>query len=203
MVEPLRAPRPGAARSLSRRGLLSGLAAASSLGLVACSSNPSASSDTGFAQGDGSFTRVAVGQRKQLPVLSGHDLDQLALTTQGRKGRVMVINVWGSWCSPCRAEAGHLLEAARKTADVADFIGINTRDLDRAPAQSFVRSFGLTWPSFYDPDGALLMKLTDLPPKAIPSTLLVDPSGGIAGRVLGQVSTSTLVTAIGDLVAGK
>lgn len=188
---------------LGRRALLTGLGGIATAALVGCSNNPSASSDTGFAQGDGSFTRIAPDKRKPLPELTGTDLDEKPLTTAGRAGKVLVINVWGSWCSPCRAEAPHLVEAAKQTAGTAQFLGINTRDLDRAPAQSFVRSFSLSYPSFYDPNGALLMKLTDLPPKAIPSTLLIDPQGRIAARVLGQVSTSTLVTAVKDLAAGR
>ncbi|MGJ6979906.1 TlpA family protein disulfide reductase [Aestuariimicrobium soli] len=189
--------------SLGRRGLLTGAAGLATAALVGCSNNPTATSDTGFAQGDGSFTRIAADRRKALPALTGSDLDEKTLSTATFAGKVLVINVWGSWCSPCRAEAPHLVEAAKQTAGVAQFLGINTRDLDRAPAQSFVRSFGLTYPSFYDPNGALLMKLTDLPPKAIPSTLLVDPAGRIAARVLGQVSTTTLVTAVNELAASR
>lgn len=193
---------------VSRRSLLAGAGALStgllSTGLLgACSKNPSASSDNGFAVGDGTFTRIAPDRRATLPTLSGRDLDGKELTTADRAGRVLILNVWGSWCSPCRAEAPHLVEAAAQTTKVADFLGINTRDLDVAPAQSFVRAFKLTYPSFYDPNGELLMSLKDLPPKAIPSTLLVDPQGKIAGRVLGQVATKTLVTAINELAAGQ
>ncbi len=64
-----------------------------------------------------------------------------------------MVNVWGSWCAPCRAEAPELVEAARELGEDVSFLGVNTRDLDVAPAQAFERAFGLTYPSIFDPDG--------------------------------------------------
>ena len=91
------------------------------------------------------------------------------------------------------------MKAAGRTKDVAVFYGINTRDLDPGPAQAFSRAFDVTYPSFYDPDGAMLLKFSELPPKAIPSTLVIDRKGRSAARFLGEVSTATLVQAINDV----
>lgn len=185
---------------LSRRGVLgAGLLAVA----AGCSRNPSASSDNGFALGDGQLTRIEPDRRKPAPVLNGTDLDGKPLTTAGHEGKVIVLNVWGSWCSPCRHEAPALVEAVRRTAGKASFFGINTRDLDPAPAQSFARAFELNYPSFYDPNGELLLTLRDLPAKAIPSTLLIDGQGRVAARVLGEVTTSMLTGLVDDLGAGK
>ncbi|MGC3004771.1 TlpA family protein disulfide reductase, partial [Streptomyces sp. G35A] len=60
-------------------------------------------------------------------------------------------------------------------------------------------AFHISYPSFYDPDGALLLKFTELPPKAIPSTLVIDRKGRSAARFVGEVSTATLVQAINDV----
>ena len=171
--------------------------------LAACSSGPAADSQTGFAGGDGTFTTIAPGKRVQAPVLSGTTLDGKQLTTADHRGKVLVINVWGSWCSPCRHEAPALEKAAKATATTAQFVGIDTRDLDAAPAKAFVRTFGISYPSLYDPDGALLLKLSALPPKAIPSTLVIDAQGRIAARILGEADASTLTALIGDVAAGK
>lgn len=171
--------------------------------LTGCNDNPSASEDAGFAAGDGSFTRFAPDQRVAAPVLTGEDLDGKKLSTADYPGKVLVLNVWGSWCAPCRKEAPALVEVAKQTASVAQVIGINTREAGVASAQAFVRAFSINFPSLYDPDGQLLLQLTALPPKTIPSTLLIDPSGKVAGRVLGAISAGTLATAIRDIADGK
>ncbi|MDU1065025.1 MAG: TlpA disulfide reductase family protein [Cutibacterium avidum] len=167
-------------------------------GVSACSST-SASDDKGFAAGDGSWSRVPADKREPAPALTGKDLDGKEISTADAKGKVIVLNVWGSWCAPCRHEAPALVKAAGRTKDVAVFYGINTRDLDPGPAQAFSRAFDITYPSFYDPDGAMLLKFSELPPKAIPSTLVIDRKGRSAARFLGEVSTATLVQAINDV----
>ncbi|WP_328701968.1 TlpA family protein disulfide reductase [Aestuariimicrobium ganziense] len=189
--------------TLARRSLLAGLGLAGLLGAAGCTRNPSATEDVGFVAGDGSFSLVPVDKRVQAPILTGPDLEGKSLTTDGRTGRVVVLNVWGSWCSPCRAEAPELVKAAAQTRGTADFLGINTRDNDVAPARAFVRAFKVDYPNFYDPRGELLLQLKALPANAIPSTLFLDPQGRIAARILGEAKASTFVGAVNDLAAGK
>ena len=94
--------------------------------------------------------------------------------------------------------------AAQETADVAQFVGINTRDLDQAPAIAFTRAFDVTFPSVFDPDGRELLKFgSQLPPSAIPSTLVVDAEGRIAARVLGETTQATITGLIDDVAAGR
>ncbi|MGD8214767.1 TlpA family protein disulfide reductase [Aestuariimicrobium sp. Y1814] len=189
---------------LTRRHIFrAGLGLAATVALAGCQDNPTASSEVGFVVGDGSFTMIPVNQRKVLPVLEGTDLHGEALSTADHSGKVLVLNVWGSWCGPCRKEAPDLVAAAAATTDVAQFIGINTRDNSAATAQAFDRSFGVTYPSFFDPNGDLLLKLSDLPPSAIPSTLVVDLQGRAAARVLGATTSTTLQGIIDDVAAGK
>jgi thioredoxin len=167
-------------------------------GVSACSST-SASDDKGFAAGDGSWSKLPADKREPAAVLTGTDLNGKKISTADAKGKVIVVNVWGSWCAPCRHEAPALVKAADSTKNVAAFYGINTRDLDPGPPQAFSRAFHISYPSFYDPDGALLLKFTELPPKAIPSTLVIDRKGRSAARFVGEVSTATLVQAINDV----
>lgn len=187
--------------SVPRRALIA-LALASSLVTAGCGAAPTA--DGGFVGGDGSLTLVPLARRTPAPRISGETLTGGSFDSASVAGKVVVYNVWGSWCAPCRKEAPALEEAARRTAGTAVFVGINTRDLDRAPARAFTRAFGVTYESVYDPDGRLLLLFgTQLPPSAIPSTLVVDPQGRIAARVLGEVTAATLVGLVEEVASGR
>jgi thiol-disulfide isomerase/thioredoxin len=119
-------------------------------------------------------------------------------------GKVVVLNVWGSWCGPCRKEAPDLQAASEQTKDTAQLLGINTKDRSEAAAEAFVRANKLTYPSIYDPDGKTLLAFAgDLPPSAIPSTMIIDTQGRLAVRVLGDLSRATLVAMISDVASGK
>lgn len=171
--------------------------------LAGCQNNPSASPEVGFVVGDGSFTMIPLDQRKTVPEISGTDLEGNPLSTATYAGQIIVLNVWGSWCGPCRKEAPDLVTAAAAMKGKAQFIGINTRDNSAQTAQAFERSFGIEYPSFFDRTGELLLKLNDLPPSAIPSTLVLDTQGRAAARVLGATTATTLQGIIDDVAAGK
>ena len=126
--------------------------------------------------------------------MAGETLDGESVSLEQYAGKVVVLNVWGSWCGPCRKEAPMLADAAREWAekDVV-FLGINTRDQSKAAAQAFVRRFDIPYDSLYDPQGRTLLSFRDsLAMSAIPSTVVVDAEGRAAGRVLGELSRGTL-----------
>ncbi len=151
------------------------------------------------------LTRVPPDERKELPAISGPALGSTqTISTQDFRGKVVVINVWGSWCPPCRKEAPDLQAASVETKDVAQFVGITSKDYDPAPAEAFVRSFKITYPSIYDPTGKVLLAFAgELPPSAIPSTMIIDRQGRLAVRVLSEVSKITLVDMINDVADGR
>jgi thiol-disulfide isomerase/thioredoxin len=161
-------------------------------------------SEEGYVSGDQQFTRVEPSDRQPAPEISGPSVTgDETISSADYSGEVLVINVWGSWCAPCRKEAPDLQRASEETADIAQFLGINSRDSGKAQPAAFMRSFGITYPSIYDPDGSQVVKFTDLPPSAIPSTLIIDQQGRVAVRVLGTVSESSLVSMIEDVAADK
>lgn len=165
--------------------------------LVSGCSSGSAGSDavdgSGFVGGDGSIVIIDPGERVSAPDLSGGTLDGDDFSLSDYRGDIVVMNVWASWCAPCRAEAPELQEVWEETEGAGvQFVGLNTRDSTTA-ARGFVETMGLTFPSIEDSDGRLQLLFADsLPPQAIPSTLIVDRDGRVAARALGKVSASTL-----------
>ena len=163
------------------------------------------SGQQGYVGVDGNLTRIAPADRRPTPAISGPELGGSAtVSTDSGRGKVRVINVWGSWCPPCRKEAVDLQQASVETKNIAQFVGVNVRDNDPAPAEAFVRVNQVTYPSIYDPSGQVLLQLAgELPPSAIPSTLVIDQQGRLAVRALGPVTRTTLVDMITSVAAGQ
>jgi thiol-disulfide isomerase/thioredoxin len=183
---------------------LAALAAAALLG--GCGSVGTGGSTGGYVSGDRTITVIPVAQRKPAPELAGIDLsgEQLTAAQLRRSNRVLVVNVWGSWCGPCRREAPVLSAVSTKYAErgVA-FLGLLSRDKPAA-ASAFVRRFDLNYPSLQDPGGRLQLKFADtLPSQGIPTTWIIDRHGRVAARVLVEVTKSTLVGLIDDELARK
>jgi thiol-disulfide isomerase/thioredoxin len=178
--------------------------------LAACASTGAdeqtrSAGQVGYPDVPRNLTRVAPDQRKELPTVSGQALgNNNTISTEDFRGKVVVVNVWGSWCPPCRKEAPDLQAASVETKHVAQFVGITSKDYDPAPAEAFVRSFKITYPSIYDPTGKVLLAFAgELPPTAIPSTMIIDRQGRLAVRVLSGVSKITLVDMINDVANGR
>ena len=184
--------------------VLSGCAAAPDDTVTRTGSRKLGENDPGFVGGK-SLTQIEPAKRQPAPVAEGAALSgRGSVSTGDYPGKVVVINVWGSWCGPCRLEAKDLAEASKETAGMAAFVGINVRDSFPAPARAFVRAFEVPYPHIYDPTGAQLLKFAGtLPPNGIPTTLIIDKQGRIAARIVGIVSKTTLVTLIRDTDQGR
>ena len=145
-------------------------------------------------------TEWSPGERSKPVNLSGKLLGGGTLDLASLRGKVVVVNVWGSWCGPCNEEAPALVAAEGRLApDGVRFIGLDTRDSNAAATQ-FLANHGMKWPSLKDDDGSLLLAFRGkVNPSAVPATLVVDRQGRVAARVLGAVRTETL-TAITSTV---
>ena len=158
--------------------------------------------EQGYVSGDGTTTIVAESDRQAAPDLTGTTLAGDPFALSDHLGEVVVLNVWASWCAPCRAEAEDIQAVSSELVDQGvQFVGLNTRD-SQAAADAFVDRFGVTDPSVVDTDGSrqLLFHET-LPPAAIPSTLVIDRQGRVAGRAIGEVDCSRLLGMIEPILA--
>ena len=160
---------------------------ATALLLTSCGGGGTSTSQESFVSGDGAVTFIKPEKRIEAPALSGMTLSGTNYTYS--VGKVAVVNVWASWCSPCRAEAPTLVALANKYSDVA-FIGILTRD-NPATAEAFQRRFSLPYPTLID-DSLLIGFKGSLPANAIPSTVLIDKAGRVAARISGAVTVASL-----------
>ncbi len=191
-----------------RLRLAAAVAAAAALVLTGCSSSGSSGSadaQTGFILGrHGAPDTAAAGHRKEAPDVSGTTLDNVRAALSDYRGKVVVLNVWGSWCNPCRAEAPMLQQVwdKYKSQDV-QFLGINTRDTDPANAVRFEHEKGVTFPSLYDPSGTQILKFPKgtLNPQSIPTTLVIDRDGGIAARAMRALSAEEIEAMLKPVVA--
>jgi peroxiredoxin len=145
----------------------------------------------------------ASGHRPLAPDFTGTTLTGSRLSLSSYRGRVVVLNFWGSWCVPCREEAPALAVAAQQYAPVGvSFVGVDVRDTT-ASAEAFTRSFGITYPSVSDSSSQITLDFTAVVPIAgTPTTVVIDRTGHIAGAVFGAATYAEL-TAILDQVAGK
>lgn len=185
------------------RKLAAALAVLLGFVLAGCGSGASGSaSGQGFVAGDGSLVLLDPSKRVPAPAVTGQLLDGANFTLAEHRGEVVAFNVWASWCGPCRAEAPDL-ERVWNEYRAQDFllVGLDTRD-SLAAAQAFVTKFGITFPSVVDTDGQIQLLFADsLPPKAIPSTVLIDREGRVAARIIGPATEASLSGLVDALLA--
>jgi thiol-disulfide isomerase/thioredoxin len=112
-----------------------------------------------------------------------------------------VVNVWASWCPPCRVEQPDLNEAAAELGDRVEFVGLNIRDASRDNAAAYVRNLEVPYASVYSADGAALLPFAGtLTPRSIPSTVVLDAEGRIAASVNGRIPTTQTLLSLVEAV---
>lgn len=151
----------------------------------------------------GSFTFTSPGgktefsypaaDRKQIGALSGPDLTgKQTIDVAAYRGKVVVLNFWGSWCAPCRAEAGDL-EYSWQTyrPQSVQFVGIDVKDT-ASDALAFTTGKKISYPSIFDPSMRTLLSVRGLPTTAIPGTLVLDKQGRVAHIWLHSITQADL-----------
>lgn len=176
--------------------------------LAGCTADPLAEqyaegSGQGYISGDGAIVEIAPGDRDAPIEFSGTDENGDAITSDDLLGSVYVVNFWYASCPPCRAEAPDLKALSEEYTDVP-FIGVNTYDSAQT-ALSFAAEFGIEYPSIMDAATAQvqLAFAGSVPPNAVPTTLVVDREGRVAGRISGLIREASILATMIDTVVAE
>ncbi|MGH4024868.1 MAG: TlpA disulfide reductase family protein [Pseudonocardiaceae bacterium] len=142
-------------------------------------------------------------ERGTVGAMAGDSLTEPGITVslERYRNQVVVLNVWGSWCGPCRSEADDLVRVADATAaQGVQFVGINVRD-NRQAGADFARDFGLTYPSIYDPPGRTLFALGGAPRAVVPLTVVLDRDHRVAAVFLRELLAQDLLPVVQRIAA--
>jgi thiol-disulfide isomerase/thioredoxin len=145
--------------------------------------------------------------------LSGHDYpvgDVSGTTLEGRhldlasyRGKVVVVNFWGSWCNPCIAEADSFGEVSREFASKGvAFVGIDVRDPSKAQALHFQQVHHVDYPSIYDESETLALRVPHAIPASTPTTIVIGRDGNILAKVTGGIEYTNLKKLVEDTLDG-
>lgn len=196
-------------RTLLRAGVaLCALGTAATV-LAGCSSEDTTLSkqansgdNKGYIAGDGSVTEYAQAERGQPVNFTGELFDGTGVSAESLRGKPVLLNFWYAGCAPCRAEAKDLQKTYEDVKGKMGFYGVNVRD-EKSTAEAFERSFKITYPSFKDASGKVLLSLSQyVPAQAVPTTVILDAQGRVAARILGQANPSILKTLVETAMKG-
>ena len=131
--------------------------------------------------------------RLQLETVSGDNFDSTSLA-----GAPAVINVWASWCFPCRAEHGVLLAGSEAYPGV-EFVGLVYQDRT-ASVLDFLDEFGENYDNLMDPEARAAIELGVF---GVPETFFVDADGIIVAKVQGPITTPVLESTLNAVLLGQ
>jgi thiol-disulfide isomerase/thioredoxin len=157
--------------------------------------------DGGGEPGSPTLREYPAGQRPPAPPIAGELLGGGHLDLASRRGEVVVVNVWASWCGPCRAETGDLEQVYQSTRHLGvSFLGLNIED-ERDLASRFLAG-RVSYPSIFDPAFENGLRFRDPPaPVGPPATLVIDRAGDLAVAIYRPVGPVELARAVTRVAA--
>jgi peroxiredoxin len=184
----------GRAPGRARRGVVVAVLGAA-LALAGCGvgNGSGEAADPGYASGDGTVTTWDAAHRGAPVELTGRTYAGAEVDLATWRGDVVVVNFWYAGCPPCRSEAPDLAALARDyEARGVRLLGVNSRD-DAGTAQAFERTFAVPYPSLDDARSQAVAALQGVVAvRAVPTTVVLDPEGRVAARVIGRADAATL-----------
>lgn len=159
-----------------------------------------------FVSPDGQIEiHYAPDERKPVAPLAGPDLldpDTTLNVQEDHAGEVVILNLWGQWCGPCRAESDDLQRLQEEfEPQGATVFGINLRDPNRQKPVDFVTDNGITYPSIWDPSNAAVAALHGFPTSVVPATIILDKQHRVAAVYLAEITDEGLKDTVSGLLA--
>ncbi len=159
------------------------------------------SGDLDYVPGEGNVVQVAIEAREGPIEISGTSLQGEPVDLADFRGEVTVVNMWGSWCAPCRSEAPLLVQAVEELDAV--FVGINVRDTE-GNALAFEREYGVPYPSIYDQGSeTLLLFGSRYAPRSMPTTAVLDRDGRVAALISGPIPSEITLTELVEEIGAE
>lgn len=142
-------------------------------------------------------------ERKPLRTFSGEDVRDRdkTISLEDYEGEIVVLNSWGQWCAPCRAEADDLQEihTELQKRNLGTVLGINVRDYNPQVSNDFLKDNGLTYPSIYDPPFKTAAALGGVPTSVVPTTIVLDKQHRPATVFLRSITAQDVMDVVDKL----
>ena len=142
-------------------------------------------------------------ERKPLRTFSGEDVrdTEKTISLEDFEGEIVVLNSWGQWCAPCRAEADDLQEvhSELQKRKIGTVLGINVRDYNPQVSNDFLEDNGLKYPSIYDPPFKTAAALGGVPTSVVPTTIVLDKQHRPATVFLRSITAQDVMDVVDKL----
>ncbi|MDU7599108.1 TlpA disulfide reductase family protein [Corynebacterium marquesiae] len=142
-------------------------------------------------------------ERKPLRTFSGEDVRDRdkTISLEDYDGEIVVLNSWGQWCAPCRAEADDLQEihSELQKRKIGTVLGINVRDYNPQVSNDFLEDNGLKYPSIYDPPFKTAAALGGVPTSVVPTTIVLDKQHRPATVFLRSITAQDVMDVVDKL----
>lgn len=199
--------------SLQRRRTVGAMLAAAAIALPLAGCSQEADNAQNAVATGGNFEFITPGgekvinyeesERKPLRTFSGEDVRDRdkTISLEDYEGEIVVLNSWGQWCAPCRAEADDLQEihTELQKRDLGTVLGINVRDYNPQVSNDFLKDNGLTYPSIYDPPFKTAAALGGVPTSVVPTTIVLDKQHRPATVFLRSITAQDVMDVVDKL----
>lgn len=199
--------------SLQRRRTVGAVLAAAAIALPLAGCSQDADKAQNAVATGGNFEFITPGgekvinyeesERKPLRTFSGEDVRDRdkTISLEDYDGEIVVLNSWGQWCAPCRAEADDLQEvhSELQKRKIGTVLGINVRDYNPQVSNDFLKDNGLTYPSIYDPPFKTAAALGGVPTSVVPTTIVLDKQHRPATVFLRSITAQDVMDVVDKL----
>jgi thiol-disulfide isomerase/thioredoxin len=147
---------------------------------------------------------IAPADRKAVGKVSGDLLGGGPFSLAEQKGKVVVLNFWGSWCGPCQVESPQFDSLYRTVkGQGVEFVGLDVKETTRSKPESFIKDNQITYPNVWDPKAKTAIQLGKVPMVGLPWTVIVDKQQRVAAVYSGPVQPADLRPVLTQLVAER